>query len=676
MAEEKLAVDQELVKKAEEMIQTQEFGERRLSGIPYQITYVLALAMACFQLYTAFFGTLTATLQRSVHLSFAMTLCFLFYPRSKRSKVKTIPFYDFLLAWIAGCSALYVTIFYKTLVTRIGSPTTVDLVMGVLTLLLILEATRRAVGLPLVIIASLFILYGFIGPYLPELIAHRGYGFRRVVDHLYLTMEGIFGIPLWVSSTFVYAFVLFGAIFERSGAGTYLLKLAMSLVGHTRGGPAKVSVIASAFFGTISGSGVANTATIGTMTIPMMKKVGFSPELAGGIDTAAGGNGQIMPPVMGAAAFVMAEFLGIPYLQVCVAAALPAVIDQLALLGAVHLLSVKYNLQGLPRKDLPKFLPTLLSGAHFLVPIIVLFYALVIKKLTPLTAAAMAIGVAATIFIIQGMMASLRGGRDPERTSISATGTTKERDWSPLIDSLKKMLDAMFNASRTMSGIGVTCACAGIIVGMVTLTGAGLNMTNLVVTLSGGYLYLGLFVTMIACLILGMGVPTTPNYVIMATIMAPALKAMAPEVPIIAIHLFVFYFGILADGTPPVCLAAYAAAGIAGADPFKTGVNAFKLDMRTFLLPYMFITAPQMLLIDTNVFEAAWIFITASVGMYALAGGMQGFFVAPDKWYERIILLASAVALVKPGLYTDSLGLLGVALVYFLQMRRVKRAGV
>jgi len=670
MEETKLVVDQELVKKAEEIMETQEFGERRLSGIPYYITYIIALGMACFQLYTAFFGTLTATLQRSVHLSFAMTLCFLFYPRSKKSKIKTIPFYDFVLAMIAGCSAIYVTVYYQVLVTRIGSPTPVDLVMGCLTILLILEATRRAVGLPLVVISALFILYGFIGPYLPDLIAHRGYGFRRVVDHLYLTMEGIFGIPLWVSSTFVFAFVLFGAIFERSGAGAYLLKLALSLVGHTRGGPAKVSVIASAFFGTISGSGVANTATIGTMTIPMMKKVGFSPELAGGIDTAAGGNGQIMPPVMGAAAFVMAEFLGIPYLQVCVAAALPAVIDQLALLGAVHLLAVKYDLKGLPRKQLPKFIPTLASGAHFLIPIAVLFYALVFKRLTPLTAAAMAIGVAASIFILQGLVASLGWRRDTEKSPVAGEAVS----WEPMISSFRKMVDAMFNASKTMAGIGVTCACAGIVVGMVTLTGAGLNMTNVVVTLSAGNLYLGLFVTMIACLILGMGVPTTPNYVIMATIMAPALKAMSPEVSIIAIHLFVFYFGILADGTPPVCLAAYAAAGIAGADPFKTGVNAFKLDMRTFLLPYMFITAPQMLLINTNVFEATWIFITASIGMYALAGGMQGFFMTDDKWYERMILLLSAIALVKPGFYTDMLGLVGVAFVYFLQKRRIKGA--
>jgi TRAP transporter 4TM/12TM fusion protein len=669
----KIAPDQELVKKAEELMEAQEFGERRLSGIPFKVAYILALGMSGFQLYTAFFGTLTAMLQRSVHLSFAIALCFLFYPLSKKSKRKTIPFYDFILAAVGGGAAFYITAFYGELVKRTGAPSALDLLMGCLTILLILEATRRAVGLPLVLISGLFILYGFVGPYLPELIAHRGYGFRRIVDHLYLTMEGVFGIPLWVSSTFVFAFVLFGAIFERSGAGEYLLKMALSLVGHTRGGPAKVSVVASAFFGTISGSGVANTATIGTMTIPMMKKVGFSPELAGGIDTAAGGNGQIMPPVMGAAAFVMAEFLGIPYLQVCVAAALPAVIDQLALLGAVHLLAVKYDLNGIPRSQLPKFFPTLLSGLHYLIPVAVLFYALIFKRLTPLTAAAMTIGVAISIFILQGMWASL-GWRNPSRGSISGDGV-RTFTWTPMKTTFRRIVDALFNAARTMSGIGVTCACAGIVVGMVTLTGAGLNMTNVVVTLSAGNLYLGLFLTMVACLILGMGVPTTPNYVIMATIMAPALKAMAPDyVPIIAIHLFVFYFGILADGTPPVCLAAYAAAGIAGADPFKTGVNAFKLDMRTFLLPYMFITAPQMLLINTNVFEAAWIFITASIGMYALAGGMQGFFMAEDKWYERLILLASAVALVKPDFTTDVAGLIGVGLVYFLQKRRRKTA--
>ena len=674
--EETIVRDEALVKKAEEMMEQQEFGERRLTGIPYKITFLIAIAFSCFQMYTAFFGVLTATLQRSVHLAFAITLCFLFYPLSKKSKRKTIPFYDFILAAAAGGVVIYIAIFYEQLVQRIGDPTPVDIVMGVTTIVLILEASRRAVGWPLVIITGLFILYGLFGPYTPGVLAHRGYTFRRIVDHLYLTGEGIFGIPLWVSSTFVYAFVLFGAIFERTGAGEYLMKLAMSLVGHTRGGPAKVSVVASAFMGTISGSGVANTATIGTLTIPLMKKVGFKPELAGGIDTAAGGNGQLMPPVMGAAAFVMAEFLGIPYLDVCVAAALPAVIDQLALLGAVHLLSTKYGFKGVPRAQLPRFIPTLTSGLHFLVPIAVLFYALVFERLTPLTSAAMSIGVAVTIFVIRAVMISM-GLIQPEQ---KGEGRPQTQSWEPLKDSLSKIVDAMFNAGKSMAAIGVTCACAGMVVGMVSLTGAGLNMTNILVEMSFGNVYLAMLLTMVACLILGMGVPTTPNYVIMATIMAPALIAMKPDTPLIAAHLFVFYFGILADGTPPVCLAAYAAAGIAGADPFKTGLESFKLDMRTFLLPYMFITAPQMLLIGLDpgimgVLEASWIFITASIGMYALAAGMQGFLIDDDKWYERIILLAVAFCLVKPGLYSDMIGLAGFAFIYFLQKRRVGTRG-
>jgi len=670
--EERIVRDEALVKKAEEMIEKQEFGERRLSGIPYKITFLIAIAFSCFQLYTAFFGVLTSTLQRSIHLTFAITLCFLFYPFSKKSKRKTIHFLDAILAVMGATAVIYVTVFYEDLVTRIGDPTSLDLAMGVGAIVLVLEASRRAVGWPLVIITGLFLIYGLLGPYFPGILAHRGYSFRRIVDHLYLTSEGIFGIPLWVSSTFVYAFVLFGAIFERTGAGEFLMKLAMSLVGHTRGGPAKVSVVASAFMGTFSGSGIANTATIGTLTIPLMKKVGFKAELAGGIDTAAGGNGQIMPPVMGAAAFVMAEFLGIPYLDVCIAAALPAVIDQLALLGAVHLLSTKYGFKGVPRAQLPKFLPTLATGLHFLVPIFVLLYALVIQRLTPLTSAAMAIAMAATILLMRGLLIS--AGIIQVKTAAGVPAAAKS--WEPMQDSVRKMIDAMFNAGRSMAGIGVTCACAGMVVGMVSLTGAGLNMTNILVDLSFGNVYLAMLLTMVACLILGMGVPTTPNYVIMATIMAPALIAMKPDTPLIAAHLFVFYFGILADGTPPVCLAAYAAAGIADADPFKTGVEAFKLDMRTFLLPYMFITAPQMLLVGLDpgimgVLEACWIFTTASFGMYALAAGMQGFLIDDDRWYERIFLLAAAFCLVKPGLYTDFIGLIGFALIYYIQKRRV-----
>jgi TRAP transporter 4TM/12TM fusion protein len=483
-------------------------------------------------------------------------------------------------------------------------------------------------------------------------------------------MEGIFGVPLWVSSTFVFAFVLFGAILEKTGAMDYFMKIAFSLVGHTRGGPAKVAVVSSAFMGTISGSGVANVVTTGSVTIPLMKRMGFKPEIAGAIETAASGNGQLMPPVMGAAAFVMAEFLGISYLEVVTAAILPAVIDQLALLGAVHLLSVKFGLKGIPRKELPKFFPILIRGTHFLVPIGVLLYYLIVRRATPLTSAAMGITTTILVFFIQAVMGSFGLGSHSGKNSEGQ----KRNSWRPMALFGINMADAMYKAARMMAGIGATCACAGIVVGVVTLTGAGLNMTNIIIGLSGGNLYFGLFLTMVTCLILGMGVPTTANYVIMATIMAPALKAMNPDVPIIAIHLFVFYFGILADGTPPVCVAAYAAAGIAGSDPLKTGVNAFKLDMRTFLLPFMFITAPEMLLLNTNFIEASWIFISASIGMYALAASMQGFLLTDLKWHERIVLFASAVALVKPGLITDILGLIGFGVIYYLQRKAAKGA--
>ncbi len=670
--EKKVIVDQELAKEAEERLEKAEYGERRLSGIPYSIAFGIAFAMSCFQLYTAAFGTLTATLQRSVHLSFALTLCFLFYPMFKGSKKKTIPFYDFILAGVAGWVAIYVGLFYQQLVERIGNPTPLDLVMGVLTILLILEAARRAVGIFLPLIAGIFILYAFIGPYIPiDLLAHRGYSIRRVVDHLYLTMEGIFGIPIWVSSTFVFAFVLFGAVLERTGAGEYLINLAFSLFGHTRGGPAKASVVASGFMGTVTGSSIANAATVGTMTIPLMKKVGFSAEVAGGIETAAGGNGQIMPPVMGAAAFVMAEWLGIPYLEVCKAAALPAVIDQLALLGAVHLLSVKNGIKGLPRSELPKFLSTFLKGIHFFIPVVVLLFYLIYLHYTPLTSACMAVVSAMGIHLLMGLKRSIGRliGRRNSGLSISSEGAL-----DPVAESLGHLISAMFQGARTMAGVAVTCACAGIIVGVVTLTGLGLNMTAIITGFAGGNLILGLFLTMVACLILGMGVPTTPTYIILATIVAPALQTMAPGTPIIAIHLFIFYFGVLADDTPPVGLAAYAAAGIAGSDPVRTGWQAFRLDMRTFLLPFMFITAPEMLLINTNFIEASWIFISASIGMYALAASMQGFLFADLKWYERVVLFASAVGLVKPGLITDALGLIGFALIYLLQKRKVKGA--
>jgi TRAP transporter 4TM/12TM fusion protein len=657
------------IEEAERLVKEAEFGARELIGWSFWLAGALALATTAFQLWTAVMGPLPGVLQRSVHLALTLALCFLFYPAVRSARQPALPWYDLILAGLGAYAALYITIHHEALLNRVGRPEPMDTATGILLLVLVLEATRRAVGLWLPAITCLFVLYAFVGPWMPELFSHRGYSVKRVIGHLYLTTEGIFGIPLGVSSTFVFAFVLFGAILERTGAGEYLIRVAFSLVGHTRGGPAKVSVVASAFMGTITGSSIANTATIGSMTIPLMKRVGFKPEVAGGIETAAGGNGQLMPPVMGAAAFVMAEWLRIPYLEIAKAAALPAIVDQLALLGAVHLLALKHGIRGLPRTGLPRFLPTFLSGIHYLIPVAVLLYYLIVKEYTPLTAASYAILGAVVMFVLSSAVQGARG-----RPIIPGQEGLPPGVAPALVETGLRLTQAFYMGARNMASVAATCACAGVIVGIVTLTGVGLNLSSIVVDLSAGNLYLGLFLTMIACLVLGMGVPTTPTYIIMATLTAPALvavgKANGVEIPIIAVHLFVFYFGILADDTPPVGLAAYAAAGIARADPIRTGWRAFTLDMRTFLLPYMFITAPAMLLIDTTFAEALWIFVTATVGMYGLAAGMQGFLITEARWYERMVLFVCAVCLVKPGLYTDIVGLSGFAAVYLLQRRR------
>ena len=657
---------------AERLVKEAEFGARELGGWSFYLAGAVALGMTAFQLWTAGAGPLAGVLQRSVHLTFAIALVFMLYPATKHVRQRRLPWYDLVLAAAGAYAALYVTIHHEALIRRVGTPEPMDVWMGTLLIVLVLEGTRRAVGFWLPLITTLFLAYAFVGPWMPELLSHRGYTVRRVVGQLYLTTEGLFGIPLAVSATFVFAFVLFGAVLERTGAGEYLIRVAFSLVGHTRGGPAKVAVVASAFMGTVTGSSIANTATIGSMTIPLMKRVGFKPEVAGGIETAAGGNGQLMPPVMGAAAFVMAEWLRVPYLEIAKAAALPAIIDQLGLLGAVHLLALKHGIQGLPKSELPRFWPTFLSGLHYLLPVGVLLYYLIVEEYTPLTSAFMALVAAGGMFLVTSAVQGFR--RRPV-----VPGQPPAAGPGPAVqEAARRLVEACYMGARNMASVALTCACAGIIVGVVTLTGVGLNLSGIVVDLSSGNLYLGLFLTMIACLILGMGVPTTPTYIIMATLTAPALMALAQShglaVPIIAVHLFVFYFGILADDTPPVGLAAYAAAGIARSDPFKTGIRAFTLDMRTFILPYMFITAPAMLLIDTTWYEAAWIFVTATVGMYGLAAAMQGYLIADARWWERAVLFVSALLLVKPGLYTDVAGLLGLAGIYAVQRRRAPEA--
>lgn len=646
----------------EQRVQALEYGARDYRGFLRYFAGGIAVAMSLFQFYTAGIRPFPASIQRSVHLTFVLGLCFLYFPAGKRSPRNRLPWYDAILGLVAAGSAAYTFVFYEQLVRRVGSPNTLDMIFAGIAVLAVLEVARRVIGPALPIISVVFILYAFLGPYMPDLLLHRGYGFRRIFDQLYMTLEGIYGIPIGVSSTFVFAFVLYGAVLERLGAGEYFINLAFSLLGHYRGGPAKVAVVSSGMFGMISGSSIANVVTTGTFTIPLMKRVGFRPEVAGAVESSASTHGQLMPPVMGAAAFIMAEMLGIPYLEIAKAAFIPALISYIGLFSVVHLEAVKTGIQGIPRQELPRFWPTFFGGIHHLLSVAVLIYFLLVELASPQRAAYYATLAALLTHLVRRLWGAHRvakeSGFDPIRYGRGA--------WV----ALKEATVAFAAAARNIVGIAAACACAGIIIGVTTLTGLGLRMTELILTLAFGNFHLTLVMTMLASIILGMGIPTTATYIMMATLTAPAIREANPLVPILAAHLFVFYFGIVADDTPPVAVAAYAAAGLAGGDPFRTGLQAFKFELRTFLLPFMFVYSPQMLLINTTPLEVVWLTITASIGIYAFSACIQRQFLIQTTWLEGLLLLASALLLIKPGLYTDLGGFAALGLTWWLQHRR------
>ncbi len=628
---------------------------------------LIAIAFSSFHLYTAGFGLLPGTLQRSVHLTFAIVLVYLLFPGTRRGPGESIPWWDFALGLAAGAGASYVFWQYEALVYRVGSPLPVDLAFGTLLTVLLLEAARRSVGPALPLIAGAFIVYGFVGPYLPGLLAHRGYAFRRLVDQLYLTNEGIFGVPLGVSSTYVFLFVLFGALLQQAGGGEYFIKLAYSLLGPFRGGPAKAAVVASALLGTVSGSSIANTVTSGTFTIPLMRRVGYPPEKAGAVEVAASTNGQLMPPVMGAAAFIMAEFLGISYFNVVVAAAVPAVLSYIALFYIVHLEALKLGIRGVAREELPSPLRTFLSGVHHLIPLGVLIYSLVGLRLTPITAAFNAIGLMVAIMLLQGPAVWVY-----RRLAGQEAGSLALAAW----DGVRRFVRGLELGARNMVSVAAATATAGIVVGIITLTGLGLRLAEIVDVIARGQLIPMLLVTAVASLILGMGLPTTANYVVMATLTAPALLLLVPDLPPIAAHMFVFFFGILADDTPPVGLAAYAASAIARSDPVRTGIQGFLYDMRTAILPFFFVLNPELLLIGVDsVAEGIHVVATALAGMFAFAAGTQGYLLTRATVVERLLLLVAAVTLLKPGLTTDLVGGACYLAAYGLQWWRLRRMG-
>lgn len=710
----------------EELI-AQDVGARLPQGVMAHVIAGLALAWSLFQLWIASplpfmlrFGVLNDTETRAIHLAFALLLAFLAYPAFKRSPRNRVPLIDIALSLVAAASAAYLFIFYQDLAMRPGSLTTADLVTACIGIPLLLEATRRVLGPPLTVIALIFIVYSLAGPWMPGLLAHRGVSFTAMANHQWITTEGVFGIALGVSTSFVFLFVLFGALLDRAGAGHYFIQLAFSMLGHLRGGPAKAAVVASGMTGLISGSSIANVVTTGTFTIPMMKKVGFSKEKAGAVEVASSVNGQIMPPVMGAAAFLMVEYVGVPYVEIIKHAFLPAAISYIALLYIVHLEALKQGMQPignhqpkpwlrrltgfafgaalisglslavyfglgwlkpvlgdyalpgiglllalvylgllkvaasnppLPPEDpdkpldkLPQMRAVLLSGLHFLLPVVVLVWCLMIERLSPGLSAFWGTVMLVIILLTQRPLLTWMRGDG---------GAVHGGFGEGLID----LREGLIAGARNMIGIGIATAAAGVIVGAVSQTGVGLVLADLVEILSMGNLLLMLVLVAIFSLVLGMGLPTTANYIVVSSLLAPVVVALGQQngliVPLIAVHLFVFYFGIMADVTPPVGLASFAAAAVSKGDPIKTGIQAFYYSLRTVALPFLFIFNTDLLLINVDFWHGVLIFIVATIAMLIFAAGTQGYFLTRSRWYESVLLLLVAFTLFRPGFWMD-----------------------
>ncbi|WP_027859191.1 TRAP transporter permease [Marinobacterium jannaschii] len=716
----------------QDMVAAADTGARIPEGVQGKFLLATAFAWSLFQLWIASplpfydwpligsFGIFNDTEARSIHLAFAVFLAFTAYPAFSRSPRHCIPLVDMALSLVAAFSAGYIFLFYEALAQRPGLPNTLDVVVAIAGILTLLEATRRTLGPPLMVVAMVFLTYTFAGPYMPEVIAHKGADLEDVINHQWITTEGVFGIALGVSSGFVFLFVLFGALLDKAGAGNYFIKVAFSLLGHLRGGPAKAAVVSSGLTGLISGSSIANVVTTGTFTIPMMKRVGFSAEKAGAVEVASSVNGQIMPPVMGAAAFLMVEYVGLSYFEVITHAFLPAVISYIALVYIVHLEALKLDMQGLPRRsepkpflrrimgvlfgfiatalvsfaiyfaiswikpvfgawasavialmlaaayfwlariaasvpdlelddpnsamvELPEVAPTVKAGLHYLLPVVVLVWCLMVERLSPGLSAFWATVLMIIILLTQRpLIAWFRKQADVKAQAGKG---------------VSELVDGMIAGARNMIGIGIATATAGIIVGAVSQTGVGSVLADLVELLSGGNLLLMLALTAVLSLILGMGLPTTANYIVVSSLLAPVVISLGQEagliVPLIAVHLFVFYFGIMADVTPPVGLASFAAAAVSGGDPIRTGFQAFAYSMRTAALPFLFIFNTDLLLIDVSWGQGIAVFIIATLAMLVFTAATQGFFVTRNRWYESVLMLLVAFTLFRPGFWMD-----------------------
>lgn len=642
MVDEKLVDSPEVSEEeAKKLLKQYDKGSdyRELKGFPAKIVAGILITFTLFQLYTGIFGVLDAMIQRSIHLAFGLSLVYTLYPMRKSWSREKMHIADIILAIIAAAVCLYVVVFYKDLVLRAGRVNTLDMIVGLTAILLVLEAARRVIGWPMVIIAVVFIFYALLGPYIPGKLAHRGVDIANLVQQLFFTTEGIFGIPIGVSSTFIFMFLLFGAYLEKTGMGEFFIDAANSIAGFAAGGPAKVAVMSSAMMGTLTGSSVANVVGTGSFTIPMMKRLGYKNEFAGAVEATASTGGQLMPPIMGAAAFLMAEFTNTPYVKVIAAASIPALLYYFGVWSGVHFEAKKLGLKGTPREELPKLGHIMKTRGHLLIPIITVLY-LLIAGYTPIRAALGAIA-----------------------TSIIVAGFKKETRLS-----FQDIIDGMINGARSAITVIAACATAGIIIGVVTQTGLGLKMGSILVGIANGNLLLTLFFTMLTSLILGIGVPTTANYVITSTIAAPALMQLG--VPILAAHMFVFYFGIIADVTPPVCLAAVAASGVAKSEPMRTGFQAARLAIAAFIIPYIFVYSPQMLLINATVLNIIVMILTALAGIIAIAAALTNFMLTNTKLVDRLLLLFGGLFLITTNLMFNGIGVAFIAFAIMIQLKK------
>lgn len=600
-----------------------------------RVISAIAVLFAFYHLYTSALGAPTTLKHRALHVAVVLCLIFLLYPANRFVKRHKLAWYDVILALVSLSTAAYIFIDYLEIINRGGIPNTLDVFFGVILTVLVLEAARRMTGWALPILAMLFFVYAIAGRAFSGIFRHRGYEWDTVINQLYVTTEGIYGTAIGVSATYIFLFIIFGAVLGRSGMGQFFNDIAIAIAGHTKGGPAKVAVIASGFLGSINGSAIANVVTTGTFTIPLMKRIGYKKNFAGAVEATASVGGQILPPVMGAAAFIMAEVLSIPYSTVALAAILPAGLYYTGVITQIHLRASKNGLKGLDKSEMPKVSDVMKERGHLVIPLLFLIYMLFFSGKTIIFAAFWTI-------VVTIVIAQLRK-------------TTRM--------SFKELLGALEDGSRSALSVAIACAAVGIIVGVATLTGFGLKLANAIVMIGGNSLFLTLIFTMVASIILGMGLPSIPTYIITSTMAAPALVQLGIQ-PFVA-HMFVFYFGLFANLTPPVALASFAAAGISGGDPMRTGFASMKLAIAGFIVPFAFVYNSSLLLIDTDVMTGIIIAITSIVGVIMLGIATEGYMLRSLNWFFRILVLAGAIMLIIPNIYLDLIGV-GILVVIFL----------